>query len=120
VITAGPDDDDPLREMTLNMPNACLVLHNEPIRQVAAVIHHCDVYLTNDTGMMHVAAGVGTRTLSLFGPTDPLQWAPPGDAHRFILGAGGDVNDISAEKVWHVIMHMLRDAEQSRSHNSEE
>lgn len=114
VITAGPNDDDPLHEMTLNMPNACLVMQNEPIRQVAAVIRNCDVYVTNDTGMMHVSAGVGTPTLSLFGPTDPLQWAPPGRDHRFILGAMNDVNTISTEKVWHVLIGMLRQAERRR------
>lgn len=110
IITAGPDDDEPLREMTLNMPNQCLVLHNEPIRHVASVISRCDVYVTNDTGMMHVSAGVGTPTLSLFGPTDPLQWAPPGARHRFILGQGGNVDSISTDKVWIVLTHMLREA----------
>lgn len=120
VITAGPDDDDPLHEMTLNMPNASLVMHNEPIRQVAAVIANCDVYVSNDTGMMHVSAGVGTPTLSLFGPTDPLQWAPPGATHRFILGAEGDVNTISTEKVWRVLLGMLREAERKRKSVEEE
>lgn len=120
VITAGPNDDEPLHEMTLNMPNACLVMHNEPIRQVAAVIANCDVYVSNDTGMMHVSAGVGTPTLSLFGPTDPLQWAPPGAGHRFILGAGGDVNTISTEKVWRVLLAMLREAERKRKSVEEE
>ncbi|MBI5647256.1 MAG: glycosyltransferase family 9 protein [Ignavibacteriae bacterium] len=108
VITAGPNDDDPLREMTLNMPNECLTLHNEPIRFVAGIIRHCDVFVTNDTGMMHVSAGVGTPTLSLFGPTDPLQWAPPGQAHRFILGSGANVNAITVDKVWAVLTDMLR------------
>lgn len=108
VITAGPDDEAPLREMTLNMPNASLIMHNEPIREVAAVIHNCDAYVTNDTGMMHVSAGVGTPTLSLFGPTDPLQWAPLGSRHRFILGRAGSVESITVEKVWHVLTDMLR------------
>lgn len=107
VITAGPDDDEPLREMTLNMPNACLVMQNEPIRDVAAMISCCDVYITNDTGMMHVSAGVGTPTLSLFGPTDPLQWAPLGNGHRFILGQGNSMDRIPVDKVWAVLTHML-------------
>ena len=115
VITAGPDDDEPLREMTLNMPNRCLVMHNQPIRSVAAVIRQCDVYITNDTGMMHVSAGVGTPTLSLFGPTDPLHWAPLGRRHRFILGHGGTVEHISVEKVWKVLTHMLREIHAERS-----
>ena len=108
VITAGPDDDEPLHEMTLNMPNASLVLHNEPIREVAAVIRQCDAYVTNDTGMMHVSAGVGTPTLSLFGPTDPLQWAPLGSNHRFILGHDNAVESITVDKVWSVLTAMLR------------
>ena len=115
VITAGPDDDEPLREMTLNMPNQCLVMHNEPIRTVASIIRQCDVYITNDTGMMHVSAGVGTPPLSLFGPTDPLEWAPPGFRHRFILGHGGSVDNISAEKVWMVLTRMLREIHAERA-----
>ncbi len=107
VITAGPDDDDPIREMTMNVPNDHLLLRNEPIRLVGAVIAHCDLYISNDTGMMHVAAAAGTPTLSLFGPTDPLQWAPPGAQHHFILGRGGDVRAIPVEKVWGLVLRML-------------
>jgi len=110
VITAGPDDDAPLREMTLNMPNASLIMQNEPIRNVASVIANCDLYLTNDTGMMHVGASVGTPTLSLFGPTDPLQWAPHGAQHRFILGRENSVDNIPVDKVWQVLGRMLSDA----------
>lgn len=107
VITAGPDDEDALKEMTINVPNETVVLHNEPIRFVASVIHHCDLFLTNDTGMMHVAAAVGTPTLSLFGPTDPLQWAPIGERHRFILGHGNSIDSIEVEKVWKELRAML-------------
>lgn len=107
VITAGPDDDEPLREMTLNLANEHTVLQNQPIRFVASVLRACDLYVTNDTGMMHVAAATGTPTLSLFGPTDPLQWAPPGGQHRFILGTGGSVDAIPIDKVWRVVEHML-------------
>jgi ADP-heptose:LPS heptosyltransferase len=114
VITAGPDDDEPLREMTMNMPNDHLLLHNEPIRLVASVLANCDVYVSNDTGMMHVAAAAGTPTLSLFGPTDPLQWAPPGNGHRFILGKDNNVNNIPVEKVWRVLQAMLRARAESR------
>jgi len=100
VITAGPNDEEPLNQMTANIPNETLVLLNKPIRIVASVIANCDLYITNDTGMMHVAAATGTPTLALFGPTPPLQWAPPGKHHSFILGTGGDVQTIPVDKVW--------------------
>jgi heptosyltransferase-2 len=35
-----------------------------------------DLLITNDTGPMHVAAVVGTRTVSLFGPNLPVRFAP--------------------------------------------
>ncbi len=107
LITAGPNDEEPLREMTLNVPNDCIILQNEPIRFVASVVRHCDLFVTNDTGIMHVAAAAGAPTLSLFGPTDPLQWAPLGTSHRFILGKGGAMEAISVEKVWSVLNEML-------------
>ena len=35
-----------------------------------------DLVICNDTGVMHVSAAVGARTLAIFGPTDPGRWAP--------------------------------------------
>jgi len=106
-ITAGPNDEEPLREMNVNVPNDKLVLLNKPIRQAAAAIANCDLYVTNDTGMMHVSAAAGTPTISLFGPTPPLQWAPPGKQHTFILGPGSDLQSITVEKVWSEVSKKL-------------
>src|SRR5262249_35467344 len=35
-----------------------------------------DAALTNDSGLMHVAAAIGTPTVGLFGPTSPRLWGP--------------------------------------------
>ena len=34
------------------------------------------VAIANDSGLMHIAAAVGTPTVGIFGPTDPYLWAP--------------------------------------------
>ncbi|MBR0801526.1 lipopolysaccharide heptosyltransferase II [Bradyrhizobium jicamae] len=34
------------------------------------------VAITNDSGLMHIAAAIGTPTMGIFGPTDPHLWAP--------------------------------------------
>ncbi len=54
------------------------------IRQLAASIEKCDLFLTNDTGPMHIAAAVGTPTLALFGPGNHIRFQPLGDAHTII------------------------------------
>jgi len=46
------------------------------IRQSLAVLERCDLLVSGDTGVMHMAAAVGTRTLSVFGPTSPGRVAP--------------------------------------------
>lgn len=44
----------------------------------AAVLRRCRFFIGNDTGIMHLAAAVGTPTLGLFGPSPPAQYAPWG------------------------------------------
>lgn len=54
------------------------------IRQLAACIEKCDLFITNDTGPMHIAAAVGTPTISLFGPGNHIRFQPLGDLHTII------------------------------------
>ena len=35
-----------------------------------------DVAISNDSGLMHIAAAIGTPTMGVFGPTSPYHWAP--------------------------------------------
>ncbi len=49
--------------------------------ETAAVISEVDLFISGDTGLMHIAFGVGTPTLSLFGAGIQEKWAPRGDNH---------------------------------------
>lgn len=51
---------------------------------LAAVLSHLDLLVTNDSGPMHLAAALGVRCLALFGPTDPRRTAPAGEGHRVL------------------------------------
>lgn len=46
------------------------------IRQTLAMLSCCDLFLSGDTGLMHMAAAVGTPTVSIFGPTSAMRRAP--------------------------------------------
>ena len=49
---------------------------NLPLPHLAALLARCQVVVGHDSGITHLAAAVGTTTLALFGPTDPLVWGP--------------------------------------------
>lgn len=57
------------------------------LRQTAALLQQCSVLVANDSAPMHLAAAVGTSTVSLFGPTAPYDKAPRGGKHHFLYHA---------------------------------
>ncbi len=54
------------------------------LADLAAVLSHHRVLVTNDSGPMHLAAAVGVRCVALFGPTDPSRTAPTGEGHHVV------------------------------------
>ena len=57
----------------------------EPLPVVAACMARTRAILSNDTGLMHVAAAVGTPVVSVFGPTvREFGFFPVGDGHRVL------------------------------------
>jgi ADP-heptose:LPS heptosyltransferase len=51
---------------------------------LAAALSECDILVTNDSGPMHLAAAVGTRTLVVGGPADTRETAPAGAGHVYL------------------------------------
>jgi ADP-heptose:LPS heptosyltransferase len=52
---------------------------------LAALVMEAELVICNDTGMSHVAAAVGTRSVVICSGADPLRWRPLDDInHRFL------------------------------------
>ncbi len=107
-LTEGPMDHDVIEHLVNLVGVPFIRVRNRTISFVAALLKQMDMVVTNDTGIMHLSAAVGTPTLSLFGPTDPLQWAPLGKRHRFILGRSGDINTIEVDKTFCMVKKLLQ------------
>ncbi len=59
------------------------------VRELAADLKHCAVFLGNDSGPKHIAVSVQTPTVTLFGPEDPFEWHPyPKDRHPYFYREG--------------------------------
>jgi heptosyltransferase-2 len=46
------------------------------LRTAILALASADVAISNDSGLLHVAAALGTATIGIFGPTSPWHWAP--------------------------------------------
>ena len=85
-IFFGSPDETSLIETLLPGAGAAAVslAGKTTLRDYMRIIPGCDLFLTNDTGTMHVAAALGVPTIALFGPTDENGTRPLG-AHTEVL-----------------------------------
>lgn len=52
--------------------------------ETSAILKEAQLLITGDSGIMHIAYGLGVKTLSLFGPGIEKKWAPRGEKHLVI------------------------------------
>ncbi len=55
------------------------IVGTQSLLTIAACIQQSRCFIGNDSGLMHIAAAVGTKTFGLFGPTDKNKYGPRGD-----------------------------------------
>jgi ADP-heptose:LPS heptosyltransferase len=108
VITAGPMDDEPVQQMVKNLRCAYVLVKGKSIREVAAIIDRLALFVTNDTGVMHVAGATSTHVLALFGSSDPYQWAPRSVRHRFLVARDRDINSLTEKEVHDTAAEMIQ------------
>jgi ADP-heptose:LPS heptosyltransferase len=66
------------------------------------------LFVTNDTGVMHLATGLVTPMIALFGPTQAEVWGPIGDNKYSLQSPSLDINEITVEKVFGVCEDILK------------
>ena len=86
VLTGAPSDRSLVDEVRSSLPEARTIdLAGEiDLLELAALLEQLDVLITCDTGPMHIAAAVGTPVVAVFGPSDPVRYAPAGPADRVV------------------------------------
>jgi heptosyltransferase II len=54
------------------------------IRELMSIIKRCRLFITNDTGPMHIAAAFGVPVVAIFGSTDFRTTSPFGETHQIV------------------------------------
>jgi len=86
VVLGGPQDVRAARTIAAALgerPHVVLA-GTTTLTEAAAVVAEVAVYVSADTGLLHLAYAVGTPTVHLFGPGVLSKWGPPGSRFRSV------------------------------------
>lgn len=87
-VLGGSGEDelaDEVRASLSELREAPLMLNGRTsLGELIGVLSQLSLFLTNDSGPMHLAAALGTPTVAVFGPTDPRETGPSGGQARVV------------------------------------
>ena len=81
IFLLGPAELDRFSNATIkNINSVARCLTDLSLTQVLGLLSCADGFVGNDSGITHLAAGLGVKTLAVFGPTNPVVYGPIGPA----------------------------------------
>lgn len=75
-VLGGPQEKEIAQKLCGIGGESVRNLTGNDLRNAIIALRSADVAVTNDSGLMHIAAAIGTPTVAIFGPTSPRLWAP--------------------------------------------
>jgi len=76
VVACGPGEDALLEPVLQGREPIFKKITFTALRQAAAVMKKAALVVCNDSGLMHLAVSVGTPTVTIYGPSRPIDWNP--------------------------------------------
>jgi heptosyltransferase-2 len=77
ILVGSKDEADISEEVAETSSLKPIVLTGKTsLSELTSILCICDLLVSNDTGPAHIAAAVGTKTIVIFGPTNPLTTHP--------------------------------------------
>ncbi len=74
-VVGGPGEKEIAADIAGPTP-AVRDLTGADLRNAILALASASVAVSNDSGLLHVAAAIGTPAIGIFGPTSPWHWAP--------------------------------------------
>lgn len=85
LIFGGPGEAELGEKISTQVGKGCLNLCNRTnLREAMALIQCCQAFVTNDSGLMHVAAALKIPQVAIIGPTDSVATGPTNSASCMI------------------------------------
>jgi ADP-heptose:LPS heptosyltransferase len=87
VLTGTPEERPLVERLAADLPRDVHIVDVSGVVELpvlAGVLERLDLFVTADTGPMHLAAAVGTPVVAIFGPSDPRRYGPLTDRARIV------------------------------------
>jgi ADP-heptose:LPS heptosyltransferase len=105
VIFAGPEERAFVREMREAFPRSTIVFDRLTIPQLASALARLAVFVSNDTGPLHIATAVGTGVVALLDRPTPHSFIPIEPRHRIIYS--NRIAEMTTDEVYGATRELL-------------
>jgi heptosyltransferase III len=106
LIVSGEADENARQRLHTSFDNESRVrfAHHLPLPQLAALLEQ-STFIGHDSGISHLAAAAGARSIILFGPTDPNVWAPQNKGVTVLIAPNRDLTQLAVAIVFDAVTH---------------
>jgi lipopolysaccharide heptosyltransferase I len=103
----GPDEVHMARQIGDGLPVKAILAPPTDLDELASLLRRCALMIANDTGPLHLAAGLGTPALGLFGPTSAARNGPYGAHCRGLQSADGTMASLDPAAAFEAARELL-------------
>ncbi len=108
VLTGTRGEQRIAKEYLSGLPNIIDIIGQTSVLNLAALMEICQMFLSANTGPLHIACATEIPLVTLIGKHDPEVYGPsPQAPHRVVLRKSNSVDDISVDEVYSALMANL-------------
>lgn len=111
LLLGGPEDEGICAEIVAALPGVSVVASAGALDLLAsaAAVARAELFVGNDSGLMHIAAATGVPTLGLFGPSDERVYGPRGARAMALRGPRTFEEVLSTGYMPHITFSLMDD-----------
>jgi ADP-heptose:LPS heptosyltransferase len=85
ILLGSPAEKEYVEQVASMMTTAPIITAGKTtLHQMIALLNRLNLFISNDSGPVHMACAQGTPTIAIFGPESPKRYGPIGDQHRTV------------------------------------
>ncbi|GAN32605.1 MAG: lipopolysaccharide heptosyltransferase family protein [Candidatus Brocadia sp. AMX2] len=106
IVFFGPDEKKLMGFFGQSLGKDVPLILEPSLRTFASMVSHCNLFITCDSGPMHLSCALGVRTIALFLKRNFNRWGPPPDIAQIIYNSEGilveDVLKVADEELCNI------------------